>query len=1254
MRIKRMAWLLVLALLCPAACPAFAEDVVSPDVEAWVEPAEWSGAQGLFAEGEDEPGFDLMPGDSQEEVSIAAPEDAETPEAPAAEGTEIVATPEAPDEAAVVDAPAPTEAPEATGLKLSASKLVIGLKEKCAPLTVTLLPEGAVGTVTWRSGNTKIVSINKKTGRMTGRKKGTAVIYAKVNGVEKRCTVTVKAAPKQVTLSAKKLTLSVGQEAALKATLPSGTGSTLTYASSGKSVAEVNKKGVVTALALGTTKITVKTFNGHKATCKVTVLPEPDQVFLPESLSLMEGESRTPTVTALAADGSATVADCTFTAEDGTGKITVDEETGEVKGVEPGVAYVRVTTHNGVSTHLENGERVETVCAVNVKVGPKRIELAEDSVTLGVKQTLALKPRIYDSEGNLMEGAKFTVSSSSASKVSVTSKGVVKGLKKGTATVTVKAVNGVTAKCKVKVVAAPSKVTLTPSKPVIGVGQSLKLKPTFPEGTMASCTYTSSNAKVASVSASGKVTGKKPGTATIKVKTHNSKTDKITVTVARGPEFIALNGEYELVYDAVTSSYSAVYNVELQKGKTFQITYENEYQTYGDIASYESLNERVATVSDSGKVTAVAGGTAMIEVTSTSGAKAYLQVQVPGEKAAVIAFGSDAVTLRAGQSVAAPDLSGENISARELATAKLTSSDEAVFTVQWSDEEDRWLLTGVGSGGAKLTASAGGAKAVAAVTVTDAGEATGIAFDYGLVYMNVGESYAPSLIDDLDRPVTGFQLFSSDTGVVNAQEDGTLVALAEGVATVTAVSGALSATMNVTVLAAPSTVSLSADTLNLGVGQRALLKASVNGDGAATHIEFQSSNSAVATVGRTGRVIARGVGSAVVTATISGGASASCTVNVLPAPSHLSLEPASVSKRLENRGVQLKWMFGAPDELGTVTFASADPGIADVDEKGYITFKAVGQTTVKATTNNGLSVTVEVQVLPETPETGTPTYRLFAAYSYAESGVTGYLPFTKNNGTSMARVFGKSGIGSLEYSTRVVGNPTKTQLLSGISGFFADSADDDVSIVFLCSHGHMTGENTGYRMSLPGYSANPEAANAVASGNANYYLTAREIYNCVSRIRGSVVLILDSCYSGAFLQDMGAQLRSQNGRIAVLTAASDTRATYYNVKDTSKAVDFFTFFLLQGLGYNEREGWWNGDAKGSRGSYPGYLAADAAGNGDGIVTLGEFYSFAANCISQNIPNYMKQSWYWGDKTRVQVTRYYAGELDDLVIYQPSK
>ena len=56
-------------------------------------------------------------------------------------------------------------------------------------------------------------------------------------------------------------------------------------------------------------------------------------------------------------------------------------------------------------------------------------------------------------------------------------------------------------------------------------------------------------------------------------------------------------------------------------------------------------------------------------------------------------------------------------------------------------------------------------------------------------------------------------------------------------------------------------------------------------------------------------------------------------------------------------------------------------------------------------------------------------------------------------------------------------------------------------------------------------------------------------------------------------------------------------------------------------------------------------------NGDGIVTLGEFYDYASKSIATNIPKYMKKSWYWGDKKKVQVTRFYAGKLKNLVLYK---
>lgn len=1230
MWIKKLAWLVV-AALCVGACPAPAEEVISGAVDAQPAPAEWSGAPGLFAETDGDLGLDLKP-EEAEDSAVWALEDEAEEIAPGE--TEAPAEPEAPAE---TEAPAQTQAPEptlepvpATGLKLSATALSIGVGEETNALTAALLPENGVGTVTWRSSNSACVRVNGKTGRLTGRKKGTATVYARLGDVEKKCKVTVKAAPGKVELGETRLKLSVGQTCQLKAILPSGTASTLNWASKDGSVAAVSGAGVVTAVSPGKVKIAVKTFNKKSAGCTVTVLPAPDQVTLPKSMALVEGERRTIAAEALDADGNRTVAGFTYAAEDGTGSVAVDPDTGEVLGVAPGTAYIRVTAHNGVNTHLKKGERVETVCAVEVSVGPEKIVLDREKVTIGLKQKLALSATVIGTDGSEMENAKLTVTSSKPKKLSVSAGGVIKGLAKGEYTVTVRAVNGVSAKCAVKVVGAPSAVSLSPAQPVIGVGQALKLTTTISKGTMTRCTYASSDKRVVTVDQNGVITGVKPGKATVKVKTHNSKTAKVTVTVEKGPRFLALNGTYELTYDPVTNTYSDVYTVELEKGKTFQIKYQNEIKTRGGIAEYRSLRPAVATVTESGLVTARSGGVAMIEVVSTSGAVALLQVKVSGEKAASIAFTQAEAALQAGQSAPAPELIGENISAKALAGAKLTSGDAGVFTVKWSKDENCWMLKGVKPGTAVLTATAGGETARATVTVTKAAAGERIAFESALLYMNAGETCRPRVTDELGRAVDA-ELYSDDTGVVSASKGGALTAVSAGSARVTAVSGALKATMTVRVIQSSATVSLDAEQVSLGVGQRMALKASVNGDGAAASLSFASSDSAVATVSRTGRIIARSVGTAIITASVSGGASAACSVNVVPAPTKLSVEPASISQRLDGKGEQLKWAFGASDELGTVVFTSQDLDVAEVDGAGNVTFKGVGRTTITAATNNGLSATVDVSVLPEKPEGGATRYRLFAAYSYAESGYDGYLPFPKNNGKSMARVFESADFGGKGYSTKVMGNPGKTQLFSGISTFFADSAEDDVSIVYLCSHGHMNSNYTGYRMSLPGYTDHPN--------NANYYITSQELFNCVKRIRGRVVLILDSCYSGAFLQDMTWQLDDQNGRIAVLTAASNTRATYYNVSDTNKAVDFFTFFMLQGLGYNESKGTWTG-----------VLAADQ--NGDKEVTLDEFYGYAAACIAANIPNYMKKSWYWGDFKRVQVTRCYSGALGGLVIYKP--
>lgn len=882
--------------------------------------------------------------------------------------------------------------------------------------------------------------------------------------------------------------------------------------------------------------------------------------------------------------------------------------------------------------------------ADNAASDPARIELSATKVTLGIKQVCQLNPVIYDSKGNALEGAEFTVVSSNPKCVKASASGKLQALKKGSCTVTVKASNDISATCSVKVVKAPSKVTLTPQTLTVGVGESKKLKATFTKGSMASCAFSSSNGSVASVDEDGVVTGIEPGTAVITVKTHNSKTATATVEVVRGPDFLTLNADYELVYNEVTCSYDVLYTKTLSVGSRFQITYENEYQTSGSIAAYESRNPKVASVSKKGVVKALSAGVAVIIVRSTSGAEAKLQVTVPGTPLPSIAFATDSVTVIQKQSIPAPALTGSDIAADELAKAKLISSNKKVFTVKWSEADNQWIIKGVRAGTAVLTAKVKGVKATASVTVEKADNASSIAFDHERVYMDVGDTYAPVVRNNCGVVVKP-AVSSADAGIVSVDGKGNLKAVAEGSTTITAVSGSLKATMTACVRAGGALLSLDVDSLRLGVGQRHALKATVNGDGTSSNLRFSSSMPDVATVSDAGVVIARAVGSTVITVTACGGSQAQCSVSVCPAPTAIAIEPASVSARLGEPGKQLKWTFGSSDEIGEVSFSSADRAVADVSEGGFISFVGVGETTVSATTDNGLTASIPVKVLPSEPVSDTPSYRLFAAYSYCDSSYEGYLPFPRNNAASMSRVFKESSISGQIYSTKVMGNPGKTSLLSGISKFFSETTDQDLSIVYLCSHGHMTASCYGYRMSLPGYDSNKD--------NANYYLTAQEIFDCVRRIRGKVVLIVDSCYSGAFIQDMSEKLAAQNGRIAVLTAAYDTRATYYNVANEDKAVDFFTFFMLQGLGYNEREGWWNVDSSGNQGSYPGYLAADIAGNGDGAVTLGELFNYVYNCIRVNIPSYMKKSWYWGDKSKVQDPQYYSGALNDLVVYQPA-
>lgn len=178
------------------------------------------------------------------------------------------------------------DAPTSISLPLSALPLETS---QTYELTPTLSPAKAKGGVTWRSSNSRVVSVSAK-GVLSARSAGSATVTVTSNynpnvSASVRVTVTKKAAPSALSASLSANTLMVGETASLTvAPVPSTASRLYTYSSSASGVASVSSTGVVTAKKAGKATITVasKKKSSVKASFQVTVYTDDT----PKSLAL--------------------------------------------------------------------------------------------------------------------------------------------------------------------------------------------------------------------------------------------------------------------------------------------------------------------------------------------------------------------------------------------------------------------------------------------------------------------------------------------------------------------------------------------------------------------------------------------------------------------------------------------------------------------------------------------------------------------------------------------------------------------------------------------------------------------------------------------------------------------------------------------------------------------------------------------------------------------------------------------------------
>lgn len=140
---------------------------------------------------------------------------------------------------------------QAASIKISTKSKTLYVGYGCK-LNIT----GTSRKVTWSSSNPKIASVSK-TGYVTAKNKGTTTITAKVNGKKYKCKITVN----------KSAYVDPGATRSMKFI---GTTKKVTYTSSNRKIASIDKNGKVTAKKSGTVTITAKV-NGKKYKCTLKV-----------------------------------------------------------------------------------------------------------------------------------------------------------------------------------------------------------------------------------------------------------------------------------------------------------------------------------------------------------------------------------------------------------------------------------------------------------------------------------------------------------------------------------------------------------------------------------------------------------------------------------------------------------------------------------------------------------------------------------------------------------------------------------------------------------------------------------------------------------------------------------------------------------------------------------------------------------------------------------------------------------------------
>lgn len=807
--------------------------------------------------------------------------------------------------------------------------------------------------VIWTVENSSVIDyVDNQDGSATvkGLQVGTSKVTARTDdgGFMSSCNVTVGVGVEKIELDKSELSLKKGESASLKATIfpENASDKSLKWGSSDVSVATVDAYGNVKAEGNGEATVFVSSSDGgFTAYCNVKVGTPVTGISLDPREFTLETIGSSFTVKPVISPEDAS--DLGVVWESADTKVVSVASDGTVTAIGPGTTTVKATTNDGSFT---------SNCVVSVKSPAQHVSLDKTSLKLLEGESGKLTATVYPLNSTQKT---LTWVSDHPDVASVDNEGNVTARKAGTATVTVKVAENVTAVCKVTVISRVTGISLSETTVELKPGETHQLTATvLPQNASnAEVTWYSDKESVATVSQSGLVTGVGPGETTVHAVTSDGgKMATCLVKVGTPVKGITLSISSKTLYVGDPSlDISATLTPANATDKSLE---------------WSSSDPEVASIAPGAALHAVIkplkpGKTTITATTKDGGFTASCEVTVKRHVSGV-SLNKASLTLYVGET--------------ESLAATVAPEDASDKTVAWSS--DNSAVASVSNG--KVTANKPGTAVIkvvtndlskeAACTVTVKRHAESVELSQKEIKLYLGENRSltatvlPS--DASDKNVTWS---SSNPNVATVSTAGNVVSKSVGttVITVKTADGGHQASCHVTVLEPvvyATSLTITPQALNMNIGESASLTLQMLPSNANEKLVWESDNESVARVVN-GDITAVGVGVAKIMVKGKNVTSNEVTVTVIDkfAVTGVKLNESEKSLQVGDSFTLTATVLPEDARDKTVTWSSDKESVATVKD-GVVTAVSPGTAIIKVTAGAGAfsatcSVTVEERII---------------------------------------------------------------------------------------------------------------------------------------------------------------------------------------------------------------------------------------------------------------------------------------------------